>query len=87
MGRTAFYKKIRGVTGYAPNEYLRIIRMKKAAELLLSGENLTVAEVSYRVGIDDPFYFSRRFKMQFGVSPSIYQRGAKNNSSSEEQPL
>jgi len=34
-----------------------------------------------------PFYFSRRFKMQFGVSPSIYQRGAKNNSSSEEQPL
>jgi AraC-like DNA-binding protein len=61
--------------------------MKKAAELLLSGENLTVAEVSYRVGIDDPFYFSRRFKMQFGVSPSIYQRGAKNNSSSEEQPL
>ena len=84
MGRTAFYKKIRGVTGYAPNEYLRIIRMKKAAELLLSDENLTVAEVSYRVGIDDPFYFSRRFKMQFGVSPSIYQRGAKNNSASEE---
>lgn len=32
-------------------------------------------------------YFSRRFKMQFGVSPSIYQRGAKNNSSLEEQPL
>ncbi len=48
---------------------------KKAAELLLSGENLTVAEVSYKVGISDPFYFSKCFKTQFGVAPSVYQRG------------
>ena len=33
MGRTVFYKKLRGVTGYSPNEYLRVVRMKKAAEL------------------------------------------------------
>jgi len=74
IGRTVFYKKVKGVTGYSPNEYLRIMRMKKAAELLLSG-NLTVAEVSYKVGIDDPFYFSKCFKTQFGVAPSIYQKG------------
>ena len=53
-----FYRKLRGVTGYSPNEYLRVVRMKKAAELLLSEDNLTVAEVSYKVGISDPFYFS-----------------------------
>lgn len=74
IGRTVFYKKVKGVTGYSPNEYIRIIRMKKAAELLLSGK-LTVSEVSYKVGIDDPFYFSKCFKTQFGVAPSVYQKG------------
>lgn len=43
------------MTGYSPNEYIRIIRMKKAAELLLENR-YTVAEVSYKVGINDPFY-------------------------------
>lgn len=75
LGRTVFYRKLRGVTGYSPNEYLRIVRMKKAAELLLSDENLTVAEVAYKVGISDPFYFSKCFKNQFGIAPSLYQRG------------
>ena len=56
VGRSIFYRKVRGVTGYSPNEYIRIMRMKKAAELLSSPENLTVAEVSYQVGINDPFY-------------------------------
>ena len=79
LGRTVFYRKLRGVTGYSPNEYMRIIRMKKAAELLLSPENLTVAEVSYQVGINDPFYFSKCFKAQFGVAPSVYQRGVKSD--------
>lgn len=74
VGRTVFYKKVKGVTGYSPNEYLRIMRMKKAAELLLEG-HLTVSEVSYKVGIDDPFYFSKCFKAQFGVAPSVYQKG------------
>jgi signal transduction histidine kinase/ligand-binding sensor domain-containing protein/AraC-like DNA-binding protein len=74
IGRTVFYKKVKGVTGYSPNEYLRIMRMKKAAELLLAGK-LTVSEVSYKVGIEDPFYFSKCFKAQFGLAPSVYQRG------------
>ena len=46
MGRTVCYKKLRGVTGYSPNEYLRVVRMKKAAELFVSERDLTVAEVS-----------------------------------------
>lgn len=78
LSRTALYTKVKGVTGYAPIEYLRIIRMKKAAELLLSEERLTVAEVAYKVGINDPFYFSKCFKAQFGISPSVYQKGGKN---------
>lgn len=65
------------MTGYSPNEYIRIIRMKKAAELLLENR-YTVAEVSYKVGINDPFYFSKCFKQQFGVAPSVYLRGRKS---------
>ncbi len=84
LGRTVFYRKVRGVTGYSPNEYIRIIRMKKAAELLLENR-YTVAEVSYKVGINDPFYFSKCFKQQFGVAPSVYLRG-KEEEGEEHTP-
>ncbi len=82
LGRTVFYRKVRGVTGYSPNEYIRVIRMKKAAELLLEN-HYTVAEVSYRVGINDPFYFSKCFKQQFGVAPSVYLRGREKDAGNE----
>lgn len=84
VGRSIFYRKVRGVTGYSPNEYIRIMRMKKAAELLASPENLTVAEVSYQVGINDPFYFSKCFKLQFGVTPSVYQKGGRADTEKEK---
>jgi signal transduction histidine kinase/ligand-binding sensor domain-containing protein/DNA-binding response OmpR family regulator len=71
LGRTNFYKKIKGMTGYSPSEYLRIIRMKKAVELLSTTE-LNISEISYKVGISDPFYFSKCFKAHFGTSPSQY---------------
>lgn len=74
LGRTIFYRKVRGVTGYTPNEYMRIMRMKKAVELMAEGV-YTVSEVSYKVGINDPFYFSKCFKQQFGVTPSGYLKG------------
>jgi YesN/AraC family two-component response regulator len=73
MGRTVFYKKVKNFTGQSPNEYMRIIRMKKAAELLVT-TGLNVSEVSYKVGINDPFYFSKCFKTQFGMSPSQFQK-------------
>lgn len=90
LGRTVFYKKVKGVTGYSPKEYIRIIRLKKAAQLLLNPD-VTVSEVTYEVGMNDPFYFSRCFKAQFGVSPSAYQKSggkfddvvAKDGNSSE----
>ena len=69
LKRTLFYKKVKGLTGFSPNELIKIKRMKKAAELLSSGK-YTVSEVSWQVGIEDPFYFSKCFKAQFGCSPS-----------------
>lgn len=74
VGRSIFYRKVRGITGYSPNEYLRIIRMKKAADLLAQSDTVTIAEVAREVGVNDPFYFSKCFKSQFGVTPSAYQK-------------
>ena len=83
------YRKIKQLTGMSPVEYIKSIRMKKAAELLLENR-YTVAEVSYKIGIEDPFYFSKCFKKQFGVSPSVYLRGKndpeeKENDDKEEE--
>ena len=78
--RTIFYKKVKGITGLSPNELIKLKRMKKAAELLLQGE-LTVSEVSYKVGFEDPFYFSKCFKAHYKCSPSKYGQpvAEKNN--------
>lgn len=69
--RTVFYKKLKGITGLSPNELIKMKRLKKAAEMLIEG-NLTVSEISYKVGFEDPFYFSKCFKTQFNCSPSKY---------------
>ncbi len=69
--RTIFYKKLKGITGLSPNELIKMKRLKKAAEMLLVGD-LTVSEISYKVGFEDPFYFSKCFKAQFNCSPSKY---------------
>lgn len=78
MGRSVFFRKVKGVTGYAPKEYLRVIRMKKAAELLLTTDK-SITEITYMVGINDPFYFSRCFKEQFGMSPTTYQKNKRKD--------
>ena len=74
-GRSQFYSKMMEVTGKTPKEYIRQKRMSRAAELLHSGEMITVAEVAYQVGFSDSLYFSRCFKQYFGVTPSKYQKG------------
>ena len=74
--RTLFYKKVKGLTGLSPNELIKVKRMNKAAEMLLSG-GYTVSEVAYQVGYEDPFYFSKSFKSQFNCAPSKYAQGAE----------
>lgn len=71
MSRTAFFNKLKAVTGKAPNDFIRIFRLERAAELL-SAHDLTISEVADRVGFSDPKYFSSCFRRHFGVSPSKY---------------
>lgn len=74
MGRTAFYEKVRVLTGMTPNDYLRKRRMERAASLLASG-GMNISQVAYEVGFVEPHYFSRTFKQYFGVTPKKYQQG------------
>jgi signal transduction histidine kinase/DNA-binding response OmpR family regulator/ligand-binding sensor domain-containing protein len=69
MSRSSFYNKIKILTGQAPNDFIRIIRLNKARELLKS-QRYNVSEVAVIVGFSDAKYFSTSFKKQFGMSPS-----------------
>lgn len=73
-GRTTFYKKVKRIIGQTPNDYIKTLRMKKAAELL-TDDTMTIAQVSYKIGIDDPYYFSKNFKSYYGISPTQYRKG------------
>ena len=69
MSSSKLYRKITQLTDLSPNEFIRTIRLKKSAALLKS-KNYNVSEVANMVGFNDPLYFSRCFKKQFGNSPS-----------------
>ena len=75
LGRTTFYSKLKSIVGCSPNEYVRLLRMKRAAELLITSD-INISEAGYQVGINDPFYFSKCFKNTFGKSPSQYRKSA-----------
>lgn len=78
MSRTSFYNKIKALTGIAPAEFIRNIRMQEAA-LMLKSQRYTVAEVSDKMGFADPKYFTDTFKKFYGVPPSIYMKTNEKN--------
>ena len=74
ISRMQLYNKIVALTGSTPLEFIRILRLKRAAQLLTKGQ-LNVSEVAYKVGFNDPKYFSIQFKKEFHVPPSKYGKG------------
>ena len=71
MSRTLFYVKLKSYTGKSPQDFIRVIRLERAAALLRSGHN--VSDAAALSGFDNPKYFSTVFKKYFGTSPSKYQ--------------
>lgn len=71
ISTSSLYRKVKGISNTNPNEFIRIIRLKKAAELLLN-ENLSIKEVSYITGFSSPSYFTASFFKQFGLKPSEF---------------
>ena len=68
MSRSNFYRKLKSISGMSPNDYLKMIRLKKAAELLLS-KDYRINEVYEKVGFSSSSYFAKCFKEQFGILP------------------
>ena len=69
--KTLLYSKLKALTGQSATEFVRNIRLKEAKKLLLiNGNQYTIAEISYKVGFNDPLYFSRCFRKYFGIPPS-----------------
>jgi AraC-like DNA-binding protein len=71
MSRVSLYKKVLMLTGKSPVEFIRSVRLKRAAQLLSSGQ-MTIAMVCYEVGFNSPTYFTRSFKEEFNLLPSEY---------------
>lgn len=73
MSRTNLYKKLLRITGKTPLDFIRTIRLKRAAQLL-SESQLGVAEIAYMVGYNNQRYFSTSFQKEFGVLPSDFKK-------------
>ena len=73
MSRSSLYRKVKAITGQSINEYIRDMRLEKAA-YLIEKENFTVSQAAYEVGFGDAKYFRKIFKEKFGRTPSAFKQ-------------
>ncbi len=71
MSRTQLHRKLKALTDQSPGDFIRIMRLKRAAELL-NNQVASIAEVAFMVGFNDPSYFTKCFQKQFGRTPSEF---------------
>ncbi|MRG48417.1 response regulator [Chitinophaga sp. SYP-B3965] len=71
MNRVSVYRRIFSLTGHSPIEFIRTVRLQRAAQLLTQTE-MNITEVAYEVGFNNPKYFARYFKMAYNMLPSAY---------------
>jgi len=77
FGRTVFFNKLKGLTGLAPIEFIRELRIKRAAQYLKSGE-YNISQITYMVGMSDSRYFSKCFKKVYGMTPTEYKKSLEH---------
>jgi len=83
LSRSSLYKKIKAKTGHVPNEFVRLIRLKTAAKLLVQQE-YTISEIGYMVGFNSHSYFSKCFYTQFQLTPTEFSEQYKKNNVTEK---
>jgi DNA-binding response OmpR family regulator len=71
MSRSTFYRKLKAVTGMSGSDFIRVIKLKRSAQLLKTGE-YTVSMAAYSAGFNDLKHFRKSFQKQFGTTPSEY---------------
>ena len=80
VSRSVLFEKCRGLLDTTPAIYLRHLRLDQAKALIREGGR-TMAEISYTAGFNDPHYFSKIFKQEFGQTPTGYRASLKQESS------
>lgn len=82
ISRVSLYKKLFSITSKTPLEFIRSIRLKRAAQLLEQSQ-MTISEVAYEVGFNNPKYFAKYFKAEFGILPSAYLQNKRAGQSTD----
>lgn len=77
MSRVTLYRKIHSLTGKSPLDFIRSIRLKRAVQLL-DKSGMSISEVAYQVGFNNPKVFRKLFKEEFSITPSEYAANLKN---------
>lgn len=85
MSRTSFYNKLKALTDQAPGDYVRLIRLKRAMQLLKE-QKYTITEVAEMTGFSDAKYFREVFKKHFNISPSQYAKEEGNIGRANNKP-
>ena len=81
LSRSSLQRKLKGLTGVSPNEYIQLVRLKTAAQLLRSGE-YRISEGCYLTGFSSMSWFAKCFTKQFGMRPKDFIRQNQDGKSS-----
>ena len=73
IGRTMVHTKLNQILDLSATEFINAIRLREAQKLLLENSELTISEIAYKVGFNDPNYFSRTFRKTFHLSPTDFR--------------
>lgn len=73
LSRSAFFKKLKSLSGFAPVDYVKEIRLSKAARLIETTDS-SITEIAYSVGFRDAGYFGKCFRKKYGMTPKEYRR-------------
>ncbi len=79
MNRMQLHRKLKALTGLSSSEFIKNQRLRMAAQLIKT-KDLNISEVGYSIGFNDPSYFAKCFKQEFGVSPKEFAIKNKNKS-------
>ena len=79
MSRSSLHRKIKVIAGTSPADFIRLIRLKKATELIIDGRH-RIGEICFLVGINSPSYFIKLFQKQFGMTPKEFEKQQRQSS-------
>ncbi len=86
MSRTKLYGKVKGITGQPIGEFTRLLRLKKAAKIMVA-EDIPILEVMSRVGMQSHSYFIKQFRKEFGKTPSAFLADFARKRTGNNEPI